>query len=55
MALDNDIMIEILAKKKPTYKGEFLVVINSSVSMFPLKLQLTPTHFSNIAALIKGC
>ena len=32
-------------KKKLTFTDEFLEVINSSVSMFPLKLQLTPTHF----------
>jgi len=34
---------------------DFLVAINSSVSMFPLNLQLTPTHLFNIAAIIKGC
>ena len=32
-----------------------LEAINSSVSMFPLNLQLTPTHKYNIAATNKGC
>jgi len=41
-------------KKKLIFSDEFLVVINSSVSMFPLNLQLTPTHIHNIAVIIKG-
>ena len=43
------------SEKKLTFTDEFLVVINSSVSMFPLNLQLTPTHSYIIAPIIKGC
>ena len=42
-------------KKKLIRKDEFLLVVNSSVSMFPLNLQLTPTHSSNITVLFKWC
>ncbi len=35
---------ESLQKKTHPLKWVFLIV-NSSVSMFPLNLQLTPTHF----------
>ena len=48
-------MIKNLAKKKPILKDEFLEIVNSSVSMFPLNLQLTPTHLLNIASIIEGC
>ena len=54
MALDIYLLIKIL-QKKPIFSDGFLVVINSSVSMFPLNLQLTPTHSFNIAAIIKEC
>ena len=40
-----------LDKKKLILEDEFLRVLNSSVSMFPLNKALTPTHKHNIAVI----